>query len=86
MYCPNRYFINDPCTPIHSLVQMVEYFSPKQLFHQYSKYLYTFVGTDIIFNNNPMFPTHTLVQIVLDNTDKTTLKSETHEQRITNSL
>jgi hypothetical protein len=48
MYCPNRYFINDPCTPIHSLVQMVECFSPKQLFHQYSKYIYTFAGTDIL--------------------------------------
>jgi len=73
MFYPTSYFTNTPRTPIHSLVQMVqmvECFSPKQLFHQYSNYIYTFVDTDRFVNNNPRFPTHTLVQIVLDNTDK----------------
>ena len=46
------------------------FFSAKQLFHQYSKYIYTFVGTYRLVNNNPSFSTHSLVQIVLDNTDK----------------
>ena len=70
MYCPNSYFTNDSCTHIYSLVQMVECFPPRQLVHQYSKYIYTFVGTDRFVNNNPSFSTHTVVQIVLDNTDR----------------
>ena len=87
IHCTHSYFTNTPSTSKHSLVQMVKCFFFKQLFHQYTKHIFTFFGTDgkmffffkLLFHQY-IIPWYRLSYPILTNK---MMKSENREQRIT---